>query len=242
MLCGIITPPGMNDSDAICLKENILSIFYDKNTISLLQIGANDGISADPIYDLIKDNKKINAYLVEPQKDAFKILTNNYNSILSENRINLLNYAITNKNDEIKLYKNNAKNGTDGHSSLMVRNIEIIDNIVVADFNENIYELVDGITFDKLKELIHINNFDVVVIDTEGYDVELIKLMFNSNLFPKILFFETPGAQGYIPDYENNNKYTINNTNTFNFVENLLIENNYIIKKLCTNWLCIKSD
>jgi FkbM family methyltransferase len=242
MLCAIITPPGTHDPDAGYLKENIVSTFSNKDNISILQIGANDGISADPIYDLIKNNKKINAYLVEPQKDAFNVLTTNYSDILSENRINLLNYAITNKNEQIKLYKNNAINGTDGHSSLIVRDIDIVNDTVVANFNENIYELVNGITFDKLKELINVNNFDVVVIDTEGYDVELIKLMFNSNLHPKILFFENPGLTGYIPNYENNNNYNIDNNNTINFIEKLLIENNYTIKKLCSNWFCTKLD
>jgi len=68
MLAYKITAPGMNDPDAIYLKTKIKEIFLNDDKLNLLQIGANDGISADPIYDLIIDNKMINAYLIEPQK------------------------------------------------------------------------------------------------------------------------------------------------------------------------------
>jgi FkbM family methyltransferase len=228
----------MNDPDAIYLKTKIKEIFLNDDKLNLLQIGANDGISADPIYDLIINNKMINAYLIEPQKMAFELLKKNYSSIMQDNRIFLLNYAITNKNEQIKLYINNGFNGTDGHSSLIVRDKLIIDNILCADFNENSYELVNGITFDKLKDITNVSYFDIVIIDTEGYDTELIKMMFNNNIFPKIIYFETPEVQGYIPNYENHLEYKINNST--DIINKLLNDNNYCIHKLNYNWLCIK--
>lgn len=71
MLCYKITPSGINDPDAIILKNIIKENFLNFDKLKLLQIGANDGISADPIYDLIMNDKRINAYLVEPQKESF---------------------------------------------------------------------------------------------------------------------------------------------------------------------------
>lgn len=238
MLCYKITPPGTNDPDSLFLKDKIKYFFSDVNKLNLLQIGANDGISADPIYDLIINDKRINAYLIEPQKEAFELLNKNYSSIILENRIFLLNYAITNKNEDIKIYINNGFNGTDGHSSLIVRNKLIIDNIICADFNENSYELVNGITFDRLKEITNVIYYDIVIIDTEGYDIEIIKMMFNNNIFPKIIFFEKPEVEGYIPNYENNLNYTINNST--DMIISLLNDKNYSIQKLDFNWLCVK--
>lgn len=157
---------------------------------------------------------------------------------MEDNRILLLNYAITNKNEKIKIYINNGFNGTDGHSSLIIRNKLIIDNILYADFNENSYELVNGITFEKLKDITNVYYYDIIVIDTEGYDIEIIKMMFDNNIFPKILYFEKPEIEGYIPNYENNSNYIINNST--NIIINLLNDNNYSIQELEYNWLCIK--
>jgi len=238
MLCYKITPSGINDPDAIILKNIIKENFLNFDKLKLLQIGANDGISADPIYDLIMNDKRINAYLVEPQKESFELLSKNYSSILEDNRILLLNYAITNKNEKIKIYINNGFNGTDGHSSLIIRNKLIIDNILYSDFNENSYELVNGITFEKLKDITNVYYYDIIVIDTEGYDIEIIKMMFDNNIFPKILYFEKPEIEGYIPNYENNSNYIINNST--NIIINLLNDNNYSIQELEYNWLCIK--
>lgn len=229
MLCSKITPPGFNDSDAIELKKKI-SETYGNNNINIIQIGANDGISADPIYDYIVDNENINAYLVEPQKDAFDELTKNYCNLL--NRVKCYKYAITDNNDKIKLYKNNAENGTDGHSSLIIRDKDFHNNILVADFKEDSYELVDGITVDKFIEMTGIINIDVLVIDTEGYDLEIIKMFFNYNYYPKLIFFESPGIQGYIPD-----KDFLKNDFANDFINNYL-NNKYDVKILNSNWLC----
>ena len=213
MLCCKVTPPGTNDPDAIILKNDIKELFINKEKIVLLQIGANDGISADPIYDLIINESKIISHLVEPQTDAFDLLVKNYEKILDQNRIYFYKNAITHKNDKIKLYKNTAVNGTDGHSSLIIRDLDAVNGIVVADFKEEIFEYVDGITVDELvvkcnANMLKNNNnlektsnmFDVVVIDTEGYDLEIIKMLFNNNIYPKILFFESPGINGYFPE------------------------------------------
>ena len=123
---------------------------------------------------------------------------------------------------------------------MIVRDTLIIDDVICAEFNENSYEIVNGITFDKLKDVINIASFDIIVIDTEGYDIELIKLMLSNNLYPKIIYFETPEVKGYIPNYENNEKYIIKNSDLVEYIELLLNENNYFIKKLDYNWICIK--
>ena len=233
MLCSKITPPGYNDSDAIELKNSIKTLFQT-NKMNIVQIGANDGISADPIFDYIIENEHINAFLVEPQQDAFEELKKNYKNVL--HRVQCYKYAITDSNDKIKLYKNNAINGTDGHSSLINRDIDIHNNIVVADFNENSYELVDGITVNNFMDVIQHVNIDIMIIDTEGYDLEIIKMFFNHNIFPTLLYFESPGIKGYIPE-----KNFLKDNDADEFV-NTILKMKYNINILQSNWLCILQD
>lgn len=231
MLCHKITPPGNNDADTIKLKTTVNQIFSDKPFV-LCQIGANDGISADPVYDIIKENKNIESHLVEPQKDAFNLLTKNYNDL--KERVFFYNYALTNKNEKIKLYKNTAINGTDGHSSLLIRDTDIVNNIVVAKYSENNYETVQGITVDILQNKIK-KNIDLLVIDTEGYDVEIVKMFINNKIFPKIIFFERPGISGNIPGED-----ILTCSHAEKYIFEKLETNNYIIEKLQDNWICLK--
>ncbi len=229
MLCSKITPPGHYDSDALELKKKITELF-EKNQINIVQIGANDGISADPIYDYIIDNNNIHAYLVEPQKDAFIELEKNYKN--ASDRVKCYKHAITDKNEEIKLYKNNAVNGTDGHSSLIIRDKDIYNGILVADFNEESYELVNGITVPNFMNLINNVDIDIMIIDTEGYDLEIIKMFFNNNYYPKLIFFESPGIQGYIP-----NKNFLKDESADIFI-NTYLKTKYNVTILNSNWLC----
>lgn len=235
MLCCKITPPGFNDLDALELKNKIKEKFQSIK-INIVQIGANDGISADPIYDLIKDNENIKAFLVEPQHDAFEQLVNNYTPYNISNRIKFLKYAITDKNESIKLYKNNAVNGTDGHSSLILRDLDIHEGNIVADFREDSYELVDGINVKTFLSLIDYINIDILVIDTEGYDLEIVKMFISNRIFPSILFFESPGITGKIPG-----KNFIDLTHSNNFINNIL-SIFYDIKSLSSNYLCILKE
>ena len=234
MLCHKITGPGFNDPDALFLK-NILKDIFKSNNIVLCQIGANDGISADPIFDYIKENKNIEAHLVEPQKDAFSLLIKNYDDIKLENRVFFYKNALTNVNEEIKLYKNTAINGTDGHSSLLIRDLYIVNGLEVAKYDEFNYEIVQGITLFELNKKIN-KEIDVLVIDTEGYDVEIIKMFINENIYPKIIYFEKPSISGNIPGQnillcDSAEKYILNTLN-----------DKYVLNKLEDNWICIKKN
>jgi FkbM family methyltransferase len=233
MLCHKITPPGSNDLDTLKLKD-ILKKTFNNNKFLICQIGANDGISADPIYDFIKENINVEAHLIEPQLEAFQLLKKNYQDIIDQKRIYFYNYAISNKNEKIKLYKNTAENGTDGHSSLLIRDLDIVNGIEVAKYTENDYELVDSLTVKKLKNKIK-KNIDVLVIDTEGYDIEIVKMFINSNIYPKVIYFEKPGITGNIPGEE-----ILLSTSAEKYIYEKLEENNYIIEKLEDNWICIK--
>ena len=233
MLCHKITPPGTTDMDTLKLKGILKRVFKDTKFV-ICQIGVNDGISADPIYDIIKNNKNIEVHLVEPQKEAYNLLIKNYNYIVNENRTFFYNYAITYTDEYVKLYINTSVNGTDGHSSLLIRDLDIVNNITVAKYTENDYVLVKGCTVLNLYKQIN-KKIDVLVIDVEGYDTEIVKMFIENNIFPKVIYFERPGIGGSIPGQE-----ILICESAENYIYKELHKYNYTIEKLQDNWICIK--
>jgi FkbM family methyltransferase len=172
------------------LEYAINNICADQNKISLIQIGANDGSDnaqmgmEDPVRNFVKNNYKIFAILIEPQKIEFENLKKTYKGY--EDRVQFFNFAIADKNGPIKLYKNIDANGNPGHSSLLLRQDE--QN---CKFSEESYEIVEGITIYKFmlnKDKI----IDALIIDAEGYDIEIIKQFIQEKIYPKIIYFEKP--------------------------------------------------
>ena len=97
--------------------------------------------------------------------------------------------------------------------------------------------MVEGITVDKLTDLID-KKVNVLIIDTEWYDVEIIKFYFDNEILPDIIYFERPGICGYLLD----NSEVLIGQNAIEYLNNNLEKFNYSIKKLQDNWLCIKND
>lgn len=166
------------------LHAAVRNLLHLTNSITLLQIGANDGLDYDPVRDLLVTEEGIIGFLVEPQKEAFSRLQANYEQLTSVGRVTLIDKAVYHKNGKVKLYKNTV--GNDGHSSLLLR-----QNDNSTQFYEDVYEEVEAVTFESLLNIIN-GRIDVLVMDTEGYDCTIIKQMLQSQCRPSLLFFERP--------------------------------------------------
>lgn len=163
------------------IEANLHNQFY------FLQIGANDGYSFDPIHHLIKEHR-LKGLCIEPIKDYFNELKTTYKNYPN---VSLLNAAITENNGNIEMYKvkSSSKNlpvWTKGIASIdkehhKKTNIE----------NEHIeIEIVESITFKSLINRFKITHIDLLVIDTEGYDFNIIQMIDFQKLKPKIIFLE----------------------------------------------------
>lgn len=224
-------------SDINKLKDTIYNICADQNKISIIQIGANDGSDnghmgmEDPVRDLIKNDNKIFAILIEPQKIQFENLKETYKGY--EHRVQFFNFAIASENRPIKLYQNIDASGNSGHSSLLLR-----ENEKNCTFSEENYEIVEGITICKFM-LNRDKIIDALIIDTEGYDMEIIKQFIEEKIYPKIIYFEMP--------YPKPNNDRLGLIETGDIPLNNLIDKlknlNYNIEMLDGNILCtIKGD
>ena len=218
----------MNDEKIF--EEKLKNIFKNYEKIFLIQIGANDGIMADPLYNLLQSDSRIYAFLLEPQKEVFSTLKKNYNNI--KKRITFLNVAIGKENGNVKLYKNIDPLGSSGHASLLLR-----QNEYACNFDENSYEIVESVTVANLLKD-NKSEIDILVIDTEGYDIEIIKQFIEENAFPKVIFFERP--------YPLPGNDRLNNVETGNSVLEEIINKleklDYNVEVLSGNVLCIKND
>jgi FkbM family methyltransferase len=178
---------------------------YFGEEFTLLQIGANDGVTNDPINHFLQKNNG-NAILVEPIPDVFEKLKKNYsrkdiklvNAAIYENDTNVPMYRISPKLEEKykSLYKANAN--ASGITSLNKEHVEnFLIKIAPKYFdNHNIDEWIEettvpGMTFKTLVSTYQISTIDILQIDTEGYDFEVLKMAFASKISePIVINFE----------------------------------------------------
>jgi FkbM family methyltransferase len=169
--------------------EQIISSLVERKIInSLIQIGANDGISHDHVHKIIK-KFKLESLLLEPIKKYYEDLQNNYSNY--EN-VRFENSALSINNEILFLYKVNPeyfnKYGTlsSGISSFYKEHL-IKHGIKKKHI---IQEKVNQISFDELLKKHNISSFDLLLIDTEGYDCHIVNDFFKKikKIRPIIIF------------------------------------------------------
>ena len=170
------------------LEKIILQLAEKKIIDSLIQIGANDGVTHDPLHKAIK-NFGLKSLLLEPIKEPFLDLKNNY---LNYKNVKLENSALSIDSEILFLYKVNPryskKYGT------LPTGITSFDkkHLIKHGINNRhiIQEKVSQIGIIELLNKHTISSFDLLFIDTEGYDCRIINEFFLkiNNIRPIIIF------------------------------------------------------
>lgn len=174
-----------------------------KGDFTVIQIGANDGITHDPIHKFIKrDNWKS---MLEPQKHVYDEFLS---KIYRKNKgIVTLNAALGEKDGYLNLYKigfSNARWATglatfdkevlvkafdSGH---VAKNAAKEKIAIPANLEEQIVtEKVPLISAEKLLSTYHIDKIDLLQIDTEGFDYQIIKMFNVEKTKPRMIVFES---------------------------------------------------
>ena len=175
----------------ISLSERMLNILKANNqhkNIKFLQIGANDGVSFDCLYDYITKNKW-SGVAVEPLKEFYDKLCFNYSGF---SNIQLVNLAIHPTEKSISLYKvnpvyyNSFENWVKGIASFDK------EHLIKHGVHESkiINETVDCINLMNLVKEYNLYDVDYIQIDTEGFDAEILKMLDFSLLKPQMIKFE----------------------------------------------------
>lgn len=195
------------------VKNNLISQHFSKSELNLefdyvmahrlmrtkdfffIQVGANVGISEnDPIYTFI-ENISITGICLEPIPFYFNKLKENYGKL---EKIRLINMALHPTKNEITMYKidENAvgKNGV----PKWARGISTFNKSIMDKHGKDIpnYEKLlveEKVKCTSFKNLLTENNvtkIDLLLIDTEGFDYEIIKMVDFKKIKPSIIKFE----------------------------------------------------
>jgi FkbM family methyltransferase len=157
--------------------ENIISNLAEKKIInSLIQIGANDGISHDHLHNIIK-KFRLKSLLLEPIKKYFLDLQNSYSNF---DNVEFENSALSINNEILFLYKvdpdHSDKYGTLASGISSFYKEHLLKHGVKK--KHIVQEKVNQISFDELLKKYNIKLFDLLLIDTEGYDCNIVNDFF----------------------------------------------------------------
>jgi FkbM family methyltransferase len=168
------------------------------------QVGANDGKANDPLYPYLRDYDW-SGLLVEPLPDVFE---NELRTTYADRpRVKLANVAIAPKVGRLPFYRvavSRARWAT-GLSSFRRDTVQRhVDNgyieqkareygVALPDDPAEIVEEIEvpTTTVDQLLTDHGIDDFDILCIDTEGYDAEVLKLVDIERYRPEVIVFES---------------------------------------------------
>lgn len=161
-----------------------------KGTISVVQIGANDGVTYDPIHHHVQ-SRGWSLLAVEPLGPAFERLTENYRS---NPNVKCVQCAVANSDGVMTLYTLASNPDASDRYDLIAsfsldvlkqhwRRIPHLEDRIIA-------QSVNAVTLETLLNQNNIDEIDLLQIDTEGFDYEVIKMAFAAGLRPPIIAFE----------------------------------------------------
>lgn len=208
----------------IPLTEQMLNTLHKRKKINFLQIGANDGISFDCLYDYVTQYNW-EGVVVEPLEDFYKSLCNNYKDYPN---VKPIKYAINSTQTEMSLFKLNPNyynyypDWAKGIASFSQ------DHLVKHDIDVQhiLIEKVNCISLMELIEKFKLEDINYLQIDTEGFDAEVIKMIDFSVVAPQIIKYE-------IKHLSNEQR---------NEVEQILISHNYILKSDYSDGFAIRKS
>jgi FkbM family methyltransferase len=156
--------------------SRLRAYFSREESVTFVQIGAFDGVEADPIRSLILDSDRWHGVLVEPQPDAFEQLCQNY--LGRESRLQLLNLAISDRSGEETLFCiPEAKRALAG-LPVWVGGIASFDAEHLhrhLPHAELVSYRVKTATFDEVADRLPGGHVDVVIIDVEGHERPILE-------------------------------------------------------------------
>ena len=151
-----------------------------------VQVGANDGVLDDPIRDLVVQHA-LPGLLIEPLPDLFETLKKTYadsTGLLFEN------VAIDKQlgSTTIHRIKNAAHVPEHWHGMASFSREHLIKEGAPAELIEACE--VRTITMRSLLDQHSIQQIDLLQVDTEGYDHEIVKSVFDAGRMPSIINYE----------------------------------------------------
>lgn len=145
-----------------------------------MQIGANDGKSADPIFN---HNKSWTGIVVEPLPDVFERLKNNY--VGHNDKITFENVAVSDKDGVLELYMPEVKDET-GWTTKVATALKSSDMLIDSDLKK---VEVPCLSLDNLIAKHQVKEIDLMVLDVEGFEWQILS-NYSFAVKPKAIYME----------------------------------------------------
>jgi FkbM family methyltransferase len=158
---------------------NAVAHGLNRADVSFVQVGANDGLSGDPIHDFITAYGWRGVF-VEPMPETFERLRANYRD---DPRFDFINAAITDVRGPVPLLV-----GAGDKSTLATLTPD--RNALSRDRVGLVEHTVEGITFDEMLDRADLQRFDLLQIDTEGYDYRVLRQVDLRRRGPRVVHIE----------------------------------------------------
>lgn len=174
-----------SDSNFSALLES-----FKGKPATLLQVGAMDGVSFDPVHDFIKNNPTIRAIVLEPVPDNYASLSNTY---AGTPNVKAINAALTEQDGVISMYIDRDHAANLGSAT----NWKAGQATIRPDRNglrlrkENLVQVeVRSICLPTLLANENMDDIDILQVDTEGYDAVVVHSVLDERVAPKLINFE----------------------------------------------------
>lgn len=177
-------------------QREIARLYYRRGGFVFVQVGANDGVSFDDLYWLVKRFQG-RGLVIEPMHDAFERLQHNYRSLPN---VKAVRTAVHPTDSTVDLYRVRHSSVTDvpawvyGSASLdphWLEHVGVDSNIIER-------ETVPANTLMQLLTEYDALDCDVLQIDAEGCDLDILDMLDFRRTNPHIIKYES--LAGRIPD------------------------------------------
>jgi len=166
-----------------CIATAVLG---EREDVFFVQIGANDGVMADPLNELVRRHGWA-GIAVEPQRDAFDALQRTYADLP---QVHCENVAIDVTPGERQLFRvAGAEPGRTGSVVGSFERKQVLKWVPRGREDLIVSETVRCESFKSLLAKYRVDRVHLLVIDTEGYDFEILKTIdFTRYIIPVVLY------------------------------------------------------
>lgn len=190
----------------VVTRENFFEFYFSLKRPFVLQIGANDGMTHDPLYKFIL-KYKLSGLIVEPQPDAFQRLKKNYKD---NPNLKFANVAIGEKDGSMPFYRikpslvmegkeYKASSGSSFYRDQIVVNVKNRlppkRNNILKHISDNPDDYIEEIkvpvqSLDSLCDEHKIEKIDFLLTDCQGFDYAVIRQLDFNRFLPDIINYE----------------------------------------------------
>lgn len=174
--------------------ETLRKYFLSRQYVQFIQIGANDGISNDPIREFVIRNPEWHGVFVEPLPEFFNQCKYNY-SYYKPERFQFIQAAVSESPGSLNLWKIKdtelAKFPLFSRGMASVNPNHIIKHFPNVDVSKTVEKIVvPCITYSALVEQTKFSQVDLLVLDVEGHEPEILQSIEGEKIKPTAILFE----------------------------------------------------